>query len=145
MTIPARRGSLFPLSAALLALALAGCATTDGGGGWKSLNPSIPSGPGVSGAIAGGLIGGAVSGLDDADRRQAYDAEVAALETGGPGYPVGWRGENARGTVVAGPPYQRAGFQSCRDYSHTIYLGTKPIIARGAACRTPEGRWQAVT
>lgn len=131
-------------AAFLLAALLGGCANDPSGA--KVMNVGLPPGPGVSGALSGGLIsGGALgSGLDEADRRQALDAEIAALETGGPGYPVGWRSDAARGTVVAGPPYQKAGFQICRDYSHTIYVGNRPLIARGAACRSAEGRWQAM-
>ncbi len=89
----------------LVSILLAGCAGDSSQGG-KALNLGLPPGSGVSGALSGGLIsGGALgSGLDEADRRQALEAEIAALETGGPGYPVGWRSEAARGTVVAGPP-----------------------------------------
>lgn len=130
----------------LVSILLAGCAG-DSNQGAKSLNLGLPPGAGVSGALSGGLISGGALGnsLDEADRRQALEAEISALESGGPGYPVGWRSEAARGTVVAGPPYQRAGYQNCRDYSHTIYVGSRPLIARGAACRSAEGRWQAMT
>src|ERR1041385_2753809 len=44
------------------------------------------------GAGAGGLIGNRIgAALDDDDKRRAYEAEMAALETGPPGAPVGWR------------------------------------------------------
>ena len=96
------------------------------------------------GAVA--AYAGLAAHLDEADRRRALDAEFSALETGGPGYPIGWKGENGtHGTVVAGPPYNRSGFQSCRDYSHTIYIDNRPQIARGAACRAADGRWQPVS
>lgn len=137
---------LFP--AALLVAGLAGCASNSSSG-TRSLSTSaaLPTAPVMSGVVSGGLISGGIgNGLDEADRKRAYDAEVSALETGGPGYPVGWKGDSgARGTVVAGPPYARSGFQSCRDYSHTIYIDNRPQIARGAACRTPEGKWQPVS
>lgn len=98
-------------------------------------------------AVAGGFISGNLGqGLNELDRKMAYDAEVSALETGSPGYPVGWKSESgARGTVIAGPAYRRAGFQNCRDYSHTIYVAGRPQIARGMACRVNDGKWQAVT
>lgn len=110
-------------------------------------NMALPTTPVMRGAVSGGLISGAIgNGLSDGDRQKAYDAEISALETGGPGYPVGWKGEGTtRGTVIAGPAYHRAGFQTCRDYSHTIYIDNRPQIARGAACRTAEGQWQAVS
>lgn len=144
--MPVRTVPRFLPLAALLALLVSGCAT-DGAPGLKASGSAmLPAAPVMRGAVSGGLIGGAVgSGLDEADRQRAYDAEITALETGGPGYPIGWKGDTARGTVIAGPPYNRAGFQTCRDYSHTIYMGNQPQIARGAACRTAEGKWQAVT
>lgn len=135
-------------AALLVAAGLSGCAS-DSGSGARSLTSSaaLPTAPVMSGTVSGGLISGGIgNGLDEADRKRAYDAEVNALENGGPGYPVGWKGDaGTHGTVVAGPPYNRAGYQSCRDYSHTIYIDNRPQIARGAACRTQDGRWQPVT
>lgn len=122
---------------------LAGCTTTSGGGSNVSLG-SEASAPGM--VAAGGMLNGAIgTGLDEADRQRAYNAEVAALEEGGPGTPVGWRGDNgAHGTVIAGPAYQRAGYVRCRDYSHTVFMQGRTQLARGAACRTPEGNWTTV-
>ncbi|WP_296578629.1 hypothetical protein [Xanthobacter sp.] len=136
-----------PASAAVLALALGGCATDTTGNKATAALAALPTAPVMSGTVSGGLISGGIgNGLDDADRQRAYDAEISALETGGPGYPIGWKGDGTtRGTVIAGPPYNRAGYQSCRDYSHTIYIDNRPQIARGAACRTAEGRWQPVS
>jgi surface antigen len=136
-----------PASAAVLALALGGCATDTTGTKATAALAALPTAPVMSGTVSGGLISGGIgNGLDDADRQRAYDAEISALETGGPGYPIGWKGDGtARGTVIAGPPYNRAGYQSCRDYSHTIYIDNRPQIARGAACRTADGRWQPVS
>ncbi|MGQ3675634.1 hypothetical protein ACT6QH_09095 [Xanthobacter sp. TB0139] len=123
----------------LLSGALSGCATSGGPGGAGQM-PAMPS------TVSGGFLSGALGeGLDAADRQRGYDAELSALETGGPGYPIGWKGESgARGTVIAGPAYRRPGFQNCRDYSHTIYVKGRPQIARGAACKT-DGHWQAVS
>ena len=134
----------FPMTSASLVATLllgglvAGCAST----GQNGLAAGAAHQPR---AVAGGFISGNLGqGLSEADRRRAYDAEVSALETGSPGYPVGWTGEGgARGTVIAGPAYRRGGFQNCRDYSHTIYVAGRPQIARGMACRADDGRWQA--
>lgn len=136
-----------PAFAAVVALALGGCATDNTGNKATAALAALPTAPVMSGTVSGGLISGGIgNGLDDGDRQRAYDAEISALETGGPGYPIGWKGDgNARGTVIAGPPYNRAGYQSCRDYSHTIYIDNRPQIARGAACRTADGRWQPVS
>ncbi|MFG1360664.1 hypothetical protein [Xanthobacter pseudotagetidis] len=136
-----------PLAALALSALLAGCATTPGSGlGTSTASVALPMAPVMSGAVSGGLIGGTVgNGLAPADRQRAYEAEIAALENGSPGYPIGWKGEDGtRGTVIAGPAYVRPGYKSCRDYSHTIYIGNRPQIARGAACLTDEGGWTSV-
>ncbi|MDQ0506531.1 hypothetical protein [Xanthobacter agilis] len=143
--------SVRKVSAALhtlvLGTLLSGCASDANSNLKGPGNIALPTAPVMRGAVSGGLISGAIgNGLDDADRQKAYDAEIAALETGGPGYPVGWKSDDgARGTVIAGPPYHRPGFQTCRDYSHTIYIDNRPQIARGAACRNADGKWQAVS
>ena len=48
------------------------------------------------------------------------------------------------GTVVPGPYYDRRGLR-CREYSHTISVGGRREIARGTACRNPDGSWTAVS
>ncbi|WP_454915823.1 hypothetical protein [Xanthobacter sediminis] len=135
------------LGAVVLGTLLSGCASDANSSLKGAGNIALPVTPVMRGAVSGGLISGAIgNGLDDADRQKAYDAEISALETGGPGYPIGWKSDSgARGTVIAGPPYHRPGFQTCRDYSHTIYIDSHPQIARGAACRDADGKWQAVS
>jgi surface antigen len=99
------------------------------------------------GAAAGGLIGGAIgASLDERDRQAAYAAEMQALESGAPGAPVGWRSDHTAyyGTIVPGPYYERRGLR-CREYSHTIYVRGRPEIARGTACRNPDGSWSPVS
>jgi surface antigen len=100
----------------------------------------------VVGAAAGGLLGSAVgASLDEQDRQRAYAAEMAALESGAPGAPVGWRGGRPTyyGTVVPGPYYVSRGLR-CRAYTHTIYIDGRPQAMRGTACRNPDGTWTAV-
>ncbi len=109
---------------------------------------SLGSKPETTGSagITGGVLGGAIgTTLDERDRQRAYAAEVQALESGEPGIPVGWRGEGPQryGTVVPGVPYQARGAR-CRDYSHSIYIDGRPQIARGTACRNPDGSWAPV-
>jgi len=101
----------------------------------------------VIGAAAGGLIGGAIgASLDERDRQMAYQAEMQALEAGQPGTAVGWRSEHTAyyGTIVPGPYYQSSG-RRCRQYTHTVYIQGRPEVARGTACRNPDGAWIAVT
>ena len=101
----------------------------------------------VVGAVAGGLLGGAIgASLDERDRRRAYAAEMQALEYGQDDAPVGWRGESSGyyGTVVPGPYYESGG-RRCRRYSHTVYINGQPQLARGTACRNPDGGWTPVS
>ena len=98
------------------------------------------------GAAGGALLGGAIgASMDEQDRERAYLAELEALENGPPGAPVGWRSERTAyyGTIVPGPVVTRRGLR-CRDYSHTIYINGRPEIARGTACRNPDGTWSPV-
>jgi surface antigen len=155
LTIDARN----TVAAGLLALLLAGCAG----------EPGPRTGAGIAtGAVAGGLIGAAATGrgrgaltgaliggvlggmvgnaLDEDDRRRAYAAQMEALEYGGPGTPHSWRGDRGNyGTIVAGPAYAQGTYARCREYTHTVYVGGRPEIARGVACRNPDGTWAPIS
>src|SRR5438270_5334978 len=101
---------------------------------------------GIAGAAIGGMIGNRIgASMDDEDRRLAYDAQVQALESGRSGAAVPWRNPDSGryGSVVPGPAYQSNGLQ-CRQYTHTIYIDGQPQVARGSACRNPDGTWTAV-
>jgi surface antigen len=100
----------------------------------------------LAGAAAGGVLGNAIgASLDARDRQRAYAAQMQAIEYGEPGAPVGWRSPDSRryGTIVPGPPYQTNG-QTCREFSHTVYIDGRPQSARGTACRNPDGTWTPV-
>jgi surface antigen len=160
MTFPLLRATAIRLTAAVSVTALiAGCAgdpgprTTMGAAGGALLGGSIGALTGsgsagniVAGAVIGGLVGGIIgNALDEEDRRRAYAAEMQALEYGGPGTPVSWEGRQGRGTIVPGPYHSRGSYQRCRDYSHTIYIGGRPQVARGVACRNPDGTWTQIS
>jgi surface antigen len=101
----------------------------------------------VIGAAAGGLLGSAIgASLDERDRQEAYAAEMQALESGPTGAPVTWRSRHTAyyGSVVPGPYYESRGLR-CREYTHTVYINGQPQIARGTACRNPDGAWVAVS
>jgi surface antigen len=98
------------------------------------------------GAAAGGLMGNRIgAAMDDEDRQRAYAAQMQALETGPSGAPVAWRNPDSGryGNVVPGPAYQANG-ATCRQYTETVYLDGTPTVARGTACRNPDGTWTAV-
>jgi len=101
---------------------------------------------GLAGAAIGGLIGNRVgAAMDDEDKQRAYAAQMQALESGKSGVAVAWKNPDSGryGSVVPGPAYQTNG-QQCRQYTHTIYIDSKPQVARGSACRNPDGTWTAV-
>jgi surface antigen len=119
------------------------------GGALGSTAGEAPAGNRVSSAAAGaaisGMIGSRIGGaLDDEDKRRAYAAQVQALEGGPSGAPVAWRNPDSGryGSVVPGQAYQANGV-NCRQFTHTVYIDGKPQTARGAACRGPDGVWQA--
>lgn len=96
----------------------------------------------VAGGIGGNDIG---RQLDARERSIAADAEFRALEYGRSGATVDWSNPATRhrGSIVPGKPYQ-AGNQFCRSYTHTIYAGPSPDIAKATACRSPNGTWRSV-
>ena len=99
------------------------------------------------GAVAGGLIGMEVGRvLDERDRRLAMEAEVQALEYAQAGRPIEWRNPDSGhyGEVVVGPGYQ-VNALDCRDYTHSVYIDGQPEVARGTACRDPDGTWRIVS
>jgi surface antigen len=102
---------------------------------------------GVAGALIGGLIGNRIgAALDEEDKKRAYAAQRQALESGASGAPVAWRNPDSGryGSIVPGPAYQQQGL-TCRPYTHTIYIDGRPQVARGSACRNPDGTWQPVS
>jgi surface antigen len=145
------------LTAGFLAatLALGGCATTNPGSGTvvggfagQPTRPaSAPAGQAIINAMAGGLIGGNVgAGLSGSERVQALEAEYRALEYAPVGEAVVWgkKSSGRYGEVVAATPY-RVGSQDCRQYTHTVHVGSTPNVARGTACRNADGSWTPLT
>src|SRR5687768_6014820 len=151
---------------AAAALALGGCASDPYGTGPREgagtavgavtgalIGSAFGGGTGerIGGAIAGAAIGGLIgnrigASMDEEDRRFAYEAEMAALEQGQVGAPVGWRnpGSGRYGNIVPGPVYVQRGSR-CRSYTHTVYISGQPEVVRGTACRNPDGTWTAVS
>ena len=135
-------------------LAVSGC-TTLGRSGGPTVTPSLaatpPAGSKVAttiiSAMGGGLVGGSIgSGLSDADKRKALEAEYKALEYTASGQKVAWKSDSSgrSGEVVAAQPY-RVGSQDCRQYTHTVFNGTAGVTARGTACRNTDGSWTPLT
>ncbi len=122
---------------------LAGCNTTAGGPrGILSSKPS-PSTSYIT-ALQGGIAGRTGADLSSSDRARALEAEYRALEGAAGGQAIDWKGDDARGEVIANAPYQ-VGTQNCRQYRHTVTVKGKDLVARGAACRNADGTWTPLT
>ena len=101
----------------------------------------------IAGAAIGGIVGSEIGrSLDRVDRQYAQRAELDALEKGRSGEQTEWRNpESGRhGVVVPSYPYLR-GKKSCRDYTHKIYINGNQQALRGTACRNPDGTWRSVS
>lgn len=146
---------LKPALLLLCALALGGCDLTSRGGadegagalsGGKSTGDAATASSALTNVELSRLIGSKIgSALSDDDRKLAYEAQIRALESGSPGAPMPWRNpaSGRYGNIVPGPAYDRKGAQ-CRGYSHSVTIGGQLEIARGTACRGPDGAWSAV-
>ena len=94
--------------------------------------PAIPTG-----AALGGVLGGPVgASLTDGDRQAAWDAQVAALDSG---QKRSWRG--AHGVFGFVEPGAATG-DGCRAYSQSIYVAGRPNRGKGVGCRQPDGSWK---
>ena len=144
----------------LAATLLSGCmasgpreeAGTIVGGGAGALSGGLIGGAlgGSTGAVVGAVTGGVIGGvtgnaigrdLDERDRQMAYDAQMAAFESG---QRRPWRGaRGAYGYVEPGPEYAEAR-GTCRNFTHRIYVGGRPASSTGVACLRPDGVWQIV-
>jgi surface antigen len=144
-------------SALIAALAtLAGCGTTKNtteAGTAKSgglLSRTLGTGgnqAAIMRSMRGGLIGGSVgAGLDEDEKSRGLEAEYRALEYSQAGQPVTWKGNDSAtyGEAAAAQPY-RVGSQDCRQYTQTVFRNGQSKIARGTACRNPDGSWTPLT
>jgi surface antigen len=125
---------------ALGSLGLAGCSSVGSGAAPPPVAaaPAEPAAaPVPTGAALGGVLGGHVGAtLDDGDRQMAWEAQVAALDSG---QRRSWRGSHGVfGYVEAGA----ATGDGCRAYSQTIYIAGRPNRGRGVGCKQPDGSWK---
>jgi surface antigen len=135
------------VAAALGCVALAACAGDAGLSSGPAGSPNAFTGS-VPPASANPMAGGppAQTGLDPRDRPAAGAAHLRALQFGEPGAPVAWRNPETghHGTIVPGPAYQSNG-QTCREFSHTVYVDERPQTGRGSSCRNSDGTWQPLS
>jgi surface antigen len=121
-------------------LGLAGCSSVGSG----AAAPAIPAAPAQApapemptGAALGGALGGPVgASLAEDDRAAAWEAQVAALDSG---QRRSWRG--SQGVFGFIEPGASAG-DGCRAYSQTIYIAGRPNRGHGVGCKQPDGSWK---
>jgi surface antigen len=136
-----RRGFIGIL--AFVAPCLAGCSGSGMSGGPPApapvaVTPGAPAAPSVpTGAALGGVLGGPIGAtLSEADRQAAWDAQVAALDSG---QRRSWRG--AHGIFGFAEPGPETG-AGCRAYSQTIYVAGRPNRGQGVGCKQADGSWK---
>ena len=101
----------------------------------------------LAGVIVGGTVGAVLtSNLDCEDRSYAYKTYYDGFNSGRPGSRYDWRNPsnghygNLRIVSYANDSY---GFR-CASFRQTIYAQGRPQLARGKACRQPDGTWAIV-
>ena len=89
------------------------------------------------GAAPGGVLSGPMgASLTEADRRAAWNAQIAALNSG---QSRSWRGGHGVFGFIA-PGAETGG--GCRAYSQTIYVAGRPKRGQGVACKQADGTWK---
>lgn len=143
-------------AAAVLSLALAGCATQGdqekagmviGGVLGGVVGSQVGHGSGrtaatIIGAMAGMAVGGAVGrSMDEQDRRKT----AHTLETVRSGVHSQWRNPDTghEYTVTPRSTYQTAS-GPCREYTVDGVIGGKRETVVGQACREADGSWRVV-
>ncbi len=139
------------LMIALGSIGLAGCSSVGSNGGPPVAAlpgagapppaagpPAQPPTPAIpTGAALGGVLGGPVGGaLTEDDRRAAWNAQLAALDSG---KRRSWRG--AHGVFGFVEPGAATG-GGCRAYSQTIFIAGRPVHGHGTGCKQPDGSWK---
>jgi surface antigen len=126
---------------ALGSLGLAGCSSVGSGAAPPTVAaaaPAEPDAPAIpTGAALGGVLGGPVgASLNDENRQTAWEAQIAALDSG---QRRSWRGSH--GVFGYVEPGAAAG-DGCRAYSQTIYIAGRPNRGHGTGCKQPDGSWK---
>lgn len=154
--------SICRTAAAIMATAamLGGCAqgqrpsnetigTIGGAAAGGVLGSQIGSGSGNVAATAAGAVIGALAGrelakrLSDRDRDRAATAERTAVARN---EAITWSNPDTgnRGSIEPNRTYTNSRGQTCRDYTHTVYVEGKAETARGTACQQDDGTWSLV-
>ena len=101
----------------------------------------------VGGALLGGLAGNAISrDMDCEDRSYAYNTYYDGFNAGRTGVPYQWRNPRSGnyGEFRVNDYYNDpVGFR-CANFAQEIYIRGRPQTATGRACQQPDGTWAIV-
>lgn len=151
------RRVITPICAALISLPLMGC-LTDGVGQKEGTGTVIGGaaggllgyglGGGATGTAIGALLGAVVGNqvgksMDETERQQAWYAADRSLRTG---RPTRWANkENSRyGTFTPEPAFYDGRGQTCRKFTHRLFVDGREELVDGTACRLSDGTWRVV-
>ena len=101
-----------------------------------SINPT------AAGAGIGALVGAeAGSSLNEEDRQRAYIAAQTSFQSG---QTTRWSNQATGhyGTVDPTPTYTSRTGQTCRNFSHTMWVDGRDENVKGESCRQTDGSWQ---
>lgn len=85
----------------------------------------------------------ALTNMSTTDKNEASSAQYFALQTGRPGAPRSWSGDNGTtGKVLVGP-FIRVNNLDCREFTHTVTLSGQEYSKSGTSCRE-NGNWTVV-
>jgi len=101
----------------------------------------------VAGVIAGGAIAASItSKLDCDDRAYAYRTYTDGFNSGRTGQRYEWRNPSSdrRGEFMVNDYYDDPDGFRCAEYTQTIYIGGRPQVGKGNACRQPDGAWAMI-
>lgn len=143
----------------ILALLLAGCGSTQGGGQINQIGGGLLGGiaGGIAGAQIGGgygqvaaIIGGTILGAALGSYVGGYmdrmDQQLVnkTLETEPTGQTSRWRNPDTGYQYQVTPvnTYQKDSGQYCREFVTEVEVGGKTEQAYGTACRMPDGSWK---
>ena len=147
------------IAAPLLALTLAGCASTGPTQVAQAPVVMAPVTPQplvaspaqttqqalLTTSVANGFVDPAALSLMTAkDSAEANSAQFYALQFGRPGAPRQWAGDKGTTGTVAVGPYVRVNNLDCRDFTHTVKANGQEYVKKGTACREQNGNWAVV-
>ena len=101
----------------------------------------------VAGAVLGGALGAGIGGnMDCDDRYYVHQTYYDGFERGYSNRTYQWRNPNSghHGAFRVGDYYQGPRGQRCATYAQTIWVQGRPEQARGYACRRGDGSWEII-